>query len=172
MKNRYRGDKKIDIAATKKSISRRQKNRYRGDEKIAIAATKNRYRGKAIAPAFWKIAAALQQSAKSEMAWGKRRIRIEHGAPLKREALSNMEHHLREKHREDFNDIGLQLLSPAEESDSWHQWRMYRHNWESRMAVKRVPLSYDTQKLNKKKFIPKLKKMKKHFIPNWKIMII
>jgi hypothetical protein len=28
---------------------------------------------------------------------------------------------LREKHWEDFNDLGLQLLSPAEESDSWHQ---------------------------------------------------
>jgi hypothetical protein len=28
---------------------------------------------------------------------------------------------LREKHREDFNDLGLQLLLPAEESDSWHQ---------------------------------------------------
>jgi hypothetical protein len=36
-KNRYRGDEKIDIAATKKSISRRQK--------INIATTKNRYRG-------------------------------------------------------------------------------------------------------------------------------
>ena len=37
------------------------------------------------------------------------------------ESESNMEHHLREKHWEDFNDLGLQLLSPAEESDSWHQ---------------------------------------------------
>ncbi len=42
-----------------------------------------------IAPASWKIAAALQQSAKVEMAWGNC------------ESESNMEHHLREKHRED-----------------------------------------------------------------------
>jgi hypothetical protein len=28
---------------------------------------------------------------------------------------------LREERREEFYDLGLQLLSPAEESDSWHQ---------------------------------------------------
>ncbi len=148
MKNRYRGDKKIDIAATKKSISRRRKNQYRGDEKIDIAATKNRYRGdKKPLSRRRKIAIAARQSRRpleklrrprnnqQSRRWPeeKRQIRIEHGAPLKREASSNMEHHLRErsvvKHgaplkREAsgrFNDLGLQLLLPAEESDSWHQ---------------------------------------------------
>ncbi len=130
------------IAPAKRKIAARQSGiAPAGQNKIAMAQQSPWRRPKQMTYRNVLAAGASYQSAKAGVAWGngksesnmehhlRERSFVKHGAQLKREASGRI------------NDLGLQLLSPAEESDSWHQWCMYRHNWESRMAVKRVLLS-------------------------------